>query len=412
MESYGLFLVVTAIVAFYSSFMGGANDLANSMGTSVGSGVLTLKKAVLVAAIANYAGALLVGQYVTSTIAKGIVSPMAFDVGSNDFIYGMFAALVSTGIFLHIANHYGLPVSTTHSIVGAVVGFGLIAGGTACVNWKKMGFIVISWFSSPLVGATLAFTIFIFIRRKLLESKDAKRAVRLVLPVFVVFVFSVIILSFLYKGLKNLNLGIPFYVSVLIALVVGLTAGVFVRLRVIRQMKKKKNEYDLMNRAFKSLQVLSASFVAFAHGANDVGNGIGPLAAIANNLGKTHYQTRMGIPLWVLFLGATGIVVGLMVLGYRVIETVGKKITVITPVRGFTAEFGAATTVLFASLLGMPVSTTHTLVGAVIGVGLARGVDAIDMKVVKRIITSWFVTVPAAACFTIVIFLIMKTVLS
>ncbi len=408
MEIISIILVLAIAGGFYASFMGGANDLANSMGTSVGSGVLTLRKAVMVAAVANFLGALLVGQFVTSTIAKGIVSPDAFAQDMNQFVFGMFAALVASGAFLQIANHFALPVSTTHAIVGSVFGFGLIVGGPSSINWTKMGFIVMSWFTSPIVGGLIAFTIFVLVRKFLLESKNPKKAATVELPLFIVFTITVISLSFIYKGLKNLKLGIPFLAALGLALILGLISGAFTLYRIRRAIKKNRTELEVIDRAFRALQVISASFVAFAHGANDVGNGIGPLAAIANVAQKGVYLTKVGVPMWVLFVGALGIVSGLAVLGYRVIETIGKKITEITPVRGFSAEFGAASTVLFASLLGMPISTTHTLVGAVIGVGLARGMHAIDMTMVRKIIASWFVTVPSAAFFTVILFYIIQ----
>ena len=401
------FLLATIAVAFYSSFMGGANDLANSMGTSVGSGVLTHKKAVLIAAITTFAGAILVGQYVTATIGKGIVDPAFFVANKEQFIYGMFAAIFGSGLFLNIANFFGLPVSTTHSIVGAVAGFGLIAGGPNCINWKNMLLISFSWVTSPLLGAILGFIIFIFIRKNILESKKPKKAVQYVLPVSIVFVMTTILMSFLHTGLKNMHLKISFLGSFFLAFAFSALLGLYIAKRISVQIRKKTTEYDIINKAFKNLQVLSASFVAFAYGANDVGNGVGPLVAIVKITSKNFDPADNSIPMWIILLGAVGIVSGLAIFGARVLMTIGKKITEITPLRGFSAEFGAATTVLIASRLGMPISTTHTIVGSVIGVGLARGIDALDLGMVRKILYSWLLTIPASVLFSAVIYYLL-----
>lgn len=403
----GFFLLATIAVAFYSSFMGGANDLANSMGTSVGSGVLTHKKAVIVAAITTFTGAILVGQYVTATIGKGIVDPAFFAADKEHFVYGMFAAILGSGLFLNVANFFGLPVSTTHSIVGAVAGFGLIAGGTDCIQWKNILLIAGSWVSSPLLGGIFGFFIFVFIRKFILESNKPKKAVQYILPLSITFIMTTIILSFLHTGLKNMHLKISFFGSFFLALVFSAIIGVIIAKRIAVQIKRKTTEYDIINKAFKNLQVLSASFVAFAYGANDVGNGVGPLVAIVKITSKKYNPSDNQVPFWIILLGAVGIVSGLAVFGARVLETIGKKITEITPLRGFSAEFGAATTVLIASRLGMPISTTHTIVGSVIGVGLARGLEAVDLGMVKKIIYSWVLTIPASVIFSMAVYYVL-----
>lgn len=401
------FLLATIAVAFYSSFMGGANDLANSMGTSVGSGVLTHKKAVIIAAIATFAGAILVGQYVTTMIGTGIVDPVYFSDDKESFIYGMFAAIFGGGLFLNIANFFGLPVSTTHSIVGAVAGFGLVAKGIECINWKNITFIAGSWITSPIIGAILGFSIFIIIRKNILESKKPKKTVQYVLPISIVFIMTVIILSFLQTGLKNMHLKVSFLGSFIIAFAFSTFLGLYIARRIYVQIQKKTTEFDIINKAFKNLQVMSSSFVAFAYGANDVGNGVGPLVAIMKMTSKNQNPADNHVPLWIIILGAVGIVCGLATFGAKVLDTIGKKITEITPIRGFSAGFAAATTVLIASRLGMPISTTHTIVGAVIGVGLARGVDALDLGMVKKILYSWFLTIPASMVFSAIIYFLL-----
>jgi PiT family inorganic phosphate transporter len=393
------FLLVAAAVALglYTSFMGGANDFANSFGTSVGSRAISLRTAVLIAACSTFTGAVLVGGHVTDTVRKGIIDPSTFVNDPQTLALGMLAALISAGLFLQVSTFFGLPVSTTHSIVGAVVGFGMIAAGFGSVEWGKLGQIAASWVISPLFGGTLAFIIFRIIRRKILATHRPPRAARRVLPVFIGIVAGTVLLSFLYKGLQNLHLDIPLHYALPIACAVALVAAWIGRLILSRPRPAgQTNSLEFVEKQFRYLQVVTASYVAFAHGANDVANGIGPVAAIVYLYQHPGDVTmKVAVPVWILALGGFGIVMGLAVFGRRVLETVGKKITEVTASRGFTAEFAAASTVLLCSKLGLPVSTTHTLVGAVIGVGFARGIGALDLRVVRNIVISWLVTLPA-----------------
>jgi len=395
----------------------GANDVANAMGTSVGSGALTLKKAIIVAAIFEFAGAFLVGSHVTETVRKGIIDLSIFtnmENGANILLYGMLASLLAAGAWLQIATYFGWPVSTTHSIVGAVVGFGLIAGGAAGVNWIKVGTIVMSWVISPLLSGTIAFIVFFIIHRTMINVPNSVQSTKKWSPIYIFLVFAILTLVTLFKGLKNLNLDLSLQGSLIIAIGIGFFASMIGWILINRIVVAETSESSqFVEKVFTYLQIMSACFVAFAHGANDVANAIGPLAAVfALARGGTEaLVAKTPVPIWILGLGGAGIVVGLSMWGWRVIETIGKKITELTPTRGFAAEFAAATTIVLASRLSIPISTTHTLVGGVLGVGLARGLDSLNFRAIREIVTSWIVTLPAGAGMSIVFFLIIKAVL-
>lgn len=412
-------LLATLVGGAYMAWNIGANDVANAMGTSVGSGALTLRRAIVLAAVFEFAGALLVGSHVTDTIRKGIVEVSLFaptgPAGADGpllLALGMLAALIAAGAWLHIATHFALPVSTTHSIVGAVVGIGVATFGLAGVDWGTMLEIVLSWFASPLLGALIAFFAFVFVRRRILENDDPAAASRRTGPYLVGLVVTIIFLSFLYKALGNVLEAPPFALALALSAGLGVLGGWVSRPLLARADAQPGGPYQHVERMFAVLQVATAIFVAFAHGANDVANAVGPLAAVVT-LARTNFTeiaTTVPVPLWVLLLGGVGIVLGLATLGYRVIETVGRQITEMTPTRGFCAEFGAATTVLIASRLGIPVSTTHTLVGGVIGVGLAQGMAALNLRVVRNIIVSWLATVPIAAAFSMAIYFALRAI--
>ncbi len=411
-EAWIFWLAAAACV--YMAWNIGANDVANAMGTSVGSHAITMKQAVLLAAVFEFAGAFLVGGHVTDTVRKGIVSTDVFHGSPEIFVLGMLSALLAAGIWLNLATFLGLPVSTTHSIVGSIVGFGLLVGGISAIHWGKLGSVVMSWVISPLCGGLVGWITFSFIKRTVLTSWNPVRAARRVVPILIFPVAVILVLSMLYKGLKNLKLDVPFDRALVIAVIAGFLA--YFAMKVILAAKlediprKRTDAFDQVEKIFAYLQIGTACYVAFAHGANDVANAIGPFAAIVAVLKSGDLVMKVPVPIWVLALGGAGIVVGLGTWGYRVIETIGKKITSITPSRGFSAEFATATTVLVCSKLGLPVSTSHTLVGSVIGVGMARGMAALNLRVIRSIVNSWLITIPAAAVFTVIIFLILKAV--
>ncbi|MEE3298151.1 MAG: inorganic phosphate transporter [Planctomycetota bacterium] len=476
---------------FYMAWSIGANDVANAMGTSVGSGALTLRNAIIVAAIFEFAGAFLVGSHVSETVRKGIL-PLeeleAMPGGANLYIYGMMGALLAAATWLLTATYFGLPVSTTHSIVGSVLGFGMVIfyDRLEVIHWDKVGTIVASWVVSPVLAGGFSCLVFLAIQRLILHKRDMVGSAKKLAPFLVFLVFLTIALVTLYKGLKPLGLHkIGFGWALLGATGIGIIAMLISipllnRITVeeddpetthaqnpvigedLARMKTKFKKLSMLatgevggkleslgakieelsaeveeqdrpptgktegagvwgtpqmratERIFVYLQILSACTVAFAHGANDVANAVGPLMGVVTVLQKGVVQAKSELSgEWVMIilgLGGIGIVIGLATWGWRVIETIGKKITELTPTRGFSAEFGAAITILVASRAGLPISTTHTLVGAVLGVGLARGIGALNLRVVRDIIVSWVVTLPAGAALTIMFYFIFKAI--
>lgn len=399
-SSSWLIIICSSLVALFMAWGIGANDLANAMGTSVGSRALTVRRAVIYAAILNFLGAILVGINVTQTIQKGIIDPNFFAPNPNLLIYGMLSAMLGAAIWVAIATYFGLPISTTHAIVGAVAGFGMISIGVSGVSWGVMLRIVASWVISPVLGAIIAFLIFQLIRGLILSKENSLEAAIKLAPFLVFSVFFVLALSIFYEGLQSLRLELEsaLLASILIACVAALS-GYF----LIKYYSRREG-FLYLEKIFAPLQVLTACDVAFAHGANDVANAIGPFAAILNIVMTGGVSMKVGVEWWMLALGGTGIAIGCFIGGMKVMETIGQKITEITPTNGFCAEFGTATTVLFFSKLGMPISTSHTIVGAVVGVGLARGVKALSLRVVKDIIISWILTIPVAAALAIGIY--------
>lgn len=466
-----MLLILVIAAGAYMAWNIGANDVANAMGTSVGSGALTLKQAVIIAAVLEFSGAFFFGSHVSETIQKGIVDAAVF---KDPFIvvYGMLSALLAAGIWLQIASYYGWPVSTTHSIVGALVGFGAAVGGIEAVYWKNVGFIATSWVISPLLGGLLSYGIFNVLRQQIFYAKNPVEAAKKITSPLVFVVIFILSFSLLYKGINNTTFDITILESVGISAAAGAIGFLISKfclqriqppqskhkpgaeyhpevsnqlekarrhllqvqaasrdviqyqiselleeIQMISESLKRKEEtgkesaeYALVEKIFGYLQIISACLMAFAHGANDVANAIGPMAAAISILATGTIAEQSAIPTWILALGGVGIVIGLATWGWRVIETIGKKITELTPTRGFSAEFGTAATILIASRLGMPISTTHTLVGSVIGVGMARGIEALDMRTTRHIIVSWAITVPAGALITICFFFLIKTI--
>ncbi len=403
-------------LGLYMAFSIGANDVANAMGTSVGSRSLTVFQAVLVAAVFEFLGAFLVGGHVTKTIRGGILDPTIAAGAPDVVVYGMLAALTAAGSWLLVASRLGWPVSTTHTIVGAIAGFGTVALGVDAVQWPELGRIVVSWGVSPLISGTLAFLIFILIRRTILDHANPVAQVRRWGPLYVFAVVAVIGLVTLFKGLKNLDLDYTFAEALVRTALLGLlAAGVtafFMRRVQVAPEVEAKFHFATVERMFGVLQILSACAVAFAHGSNDVANAIGPVAAILSVASTGLIEATSPVPPGLLLVGAIGIVAGLATLGYRVMATVGEKITELTPTRGYAAQFAAAVTILLASRLGIPISTTPVLVGAVLGVGLARGIGALDYRVVGTIVVSWVVTIPVGAGLAIFFFYFYKGLLT
>ncbi len=418
---YGQILIILAcIFGFFMAWGVGANDVANAMGTSVGSRALTIKQAILIAMVFEFLGAYLAGGEVTATIRKGIIDVSAVSDTPEDLVFGMLAALLAAGCWLLIASIMGWPVSTTHSIVGAVVGFGVVGIGVDAVHWPKIWQIAASWVISPLLAGVVAFALFRSVQHLILNSEDPFQQAKRYIPFYMFAVGFLITMVTIVKGLKHvmadsgfsLSFGEAAVVAALTGIVVAWIGSFFLK-RVQRDLAAEvDNRFASVEKVFAVLMVFTACSMAFAHGSNDVANAIGPLAAIYSVVQSGTVNATAVMPNWILLLGGIGIVVGLGTYGFKVMATIGKKITELTPSRGFAAELGAAGTVVMASATGIPVSTTHTLVGAVLGVGLARGIGAINLRVIGSIFLSWLVTLPAGAGLAILFFFFFKGVFS
>ena len=410
MSADTIILAAATLIGLYMAANIGANDLANAMGTSVGSGALTIRRAVIISIVANLLGAVLAGGHVTNTISKGMINPDLLAGAPDKLMLGMFAALLASGIWVHLATVFGMPVSTTHSIVGAVVGFGMLSVGVGAISWGKIITIAISWIVSPLSGAIIAGGIYYLIRQKVFRADAPEAVAQRWAPYLIGVVLLTIILSFIFKGLKNLHLDLGFGQALLIAIPCaaggGLVGTVWLRALLSRRELKDdiQNDTSALQAFFAYLQVLTACYVAFAHGANDVANAIGPLAAIFSVVKTKSVAMQVEVSIWMLAIGGLAVGGGLFAFGGRVMETVGGKITELTPVRGFCAQFGAATTILVCSRLGLPVSTTHVLVGAVVGVGFMRGMGFLDMRLLRNIGSSWVITLPFTMVLTMVLY--------
>ncbi len=412
------FVVLAVVFGFYMTWGVGANDVANAMAPAVGSRSITVVHALILAAIFEFGGAFLAGGHVTETIRRGIIDSTAVENMPEILVFGMLAALLAAAIWLTVASSRGWPVSTTHTIVGAIVGFGLAGIGIDAVSWPRIGQIAASWIISPLLGGLIAFLLMLSIRTLILNTENPFRQARFWAPAYAFLVGFVISLVTVFRGLHHLRLDLSVPVSVLLALMVGLVVaavGWAVAKRVqVDESADRDFHFASVERVFIPMMIFTACAMAFAHGSNDVANGIGPMAAIvsvveATRLGAEEIVKQQSpLPLWTLVLGGVGLVMGLSTMGYQVMRTLGKRITELTPTRGYCASLAAASTVVLASRTGLPVSTTHIAVGAIIGVGMARGIGAIDLRIIGRIVGAWLVTLPVAAALAALFFFALK----
>lgn len=408
-----VFIILACVFGFFMAWGVGANDVANAMGTSVGSKAITIKQAILIAILFEFAGAYLAGGEVTATIRKGIIDPGLLADTPDLLVYGMLASLLAAGIWLLVATHFGWPVSTTHSIVGAIVGFAAVGISMEAVAWAKVGKIAASWVVSPLLAGTIGFMLFRSVQNLILEKDDPFANAKRYVPFYMFLVGFIIAMVTLLKGLKHVGLHLSYGQATLWSLVIGaavMVIGIMLLKNIKRDEKADKEfHFSSVEKVFGVLMMFTACAMAFAHGSNDVANAVGPLAAVVGVVQSGgEIASKSVMPPWVLLLGAGGIVAGLVMYGHKVIATVGTNITELTPSRGFAATLAAATTVVVASGTGLPISTTHTLVGAVLGVGLARGMAALNMNIVKTIFMSWIITLPAGAALSIFFFFMLK----
>lgn len=413
---YGsVFITLAVVLGLYMTWGIGANDVANAMGTSVGSGAISIKQAIIIAAIFEFSGAFIAGGNVTKTIRKGIIDPTPILGNPEILVWGMLSSLLAAALWLTVASWMGWPVSTTHSIIGAIVGFAMVGIGVDAVNWSKIGTIVISWVVSPMVGGTFSFLIMRSIQRFILDTDRPFRNAQRYAPLYIFFVGFLISLVTLFKGLKHLEIELNIPQSFLVALAFGSIIALIGRFLIDRlRMKEAESVHDQfaqIEKIFGVMMLFTACAMAFAHGSNDVANGIGPMAAVVSVVQSGgEMAQKSALPLWILVVGGCGIILGLATFGYRVIQTIGTKITELVPTRGFSAELAAAATVVLASRTGIPVSTTHIAVGAVVGVGLARGIGALDLRVIGGIFMSWVITLPVGALLSIFFFFFFRGV--
>lgn len=413
MEHAFAFLVLACAFGLFMAWGVGANDVANAMGTSVGSGAITIRQAIIIAAVFEFGGAFLAGGQVTATIRKGMVDTSLLAGTPELLVYGMLAALLAAAIWLLAASRFGWPVSTTHSIVGAIVGFAAVGIGMDAVKWGKIASIVLSWVVSPLLAGLIAYMLFMSVQRFILDTADPFGNAKRYVPAYIFLAGFIIALVTLLKGLKHVGLTLTAGQNILAAIIVGVIAmglGILL-IRRIKLDPRADRDFHFANveKVFAVLMIFTACGMAFAHGSNDVANAIGPVAAVVSIVQSGGEVAQKSVlPAWILLLGGGGIVLGLATYGHRVIATVGTGITELTPSRGFACEMAAATTVVLASGTGLPVSTTHTLVGAVLGVGMARGIAALNMRVVRTILMSWIITLPAGAFLAILFFYVLK----
>ena len=411
--SHGSMLVLmAAAVGFFMAWGIGANDVANAMGTSVGSKALTIKQAIIIAMVFEFAGAYLAGGEVTSTIRKGIIDASYFVDIPELMVFGMISALFAAATWLLIASALGWPVSTTHSIIGAIVGFAAIGVGVETVAWGKVGGIVGSWIITPLISGIIAFVIFNSAQKLIFDTDRPLEQAKRWVPMYMFLAGFVLSLVTIKKGLKHIGLEVStfdgYVWAIAVALVVAFVGKVFIARIKFDLEADKTTHYANVEKVFAVLMVVTACCMAFAHGSNDVANAIGPLAAVVSIVdNEGQIAAKSALAWWILPLGGLGIVAGLALFGHKVIATIGQGITHLTPSRGFAAELAAACTVVIASGTGLPISTTQTLVGAVLGVGMARGIAAINIGVVRNIVVSWVITLPVGAGLSIIFFWIM-----
>lgn len=413
MEYATIYIVLAIAFGLFMAWGVGANDVANAMGTSVGSGALTARQAIIIAAIFEFTGAYLAGGAVTETIRSGMIDANLLAGQPELLVYGMLASLLAAAIWLMVASHFGWPVSTTHSIVGAIVGFAAVGLGMEAVKWGKVGSIAMSWIISPALAGVIAYWLFMSVQKFILDTDNPLKNAKRYVPVYIFLVGFIVALVTLTKGLKHVGLHISTTESYLYSVGIGV-ATMIVGIYAISRLRfdpKADRDFHFANveKVFGVLMIVTACAMAFAHGSNDVANAVGPLAAVISVIQSGgEVASKAAMPAWVLLLGGIGIVFGLATFGYKVMATVGRGITELTPSRGFAATLAAAGTVVLASGTGLPISTTHTLVGGVLGVGLARGIAALNLEVVRTIFLSWIVTLPAGAILAIVFFFLLK----
>lgn len=413
MEHTYILLTLTGVFGFLMAWGIGANDVANAMGTAVGSKALSIRNAVIVAAIFETAGAILAGGEVTNTIRGGIIDSQLFASDPEALICGMLASLLAAGIWLIIASVKGWPVSTTHTIVGAIIGFALVELGPHTIHWSVVTNIVLSWVVTPMIAGLISYAVYHVIVRFIFDNPRPVQAAQRLMPVFLFIQVLLIVSVVLFKGLTHLQLPWLYAHNILYTVLISAIITLLCFLIMVRQRRQvNHNDHQQhIEKTFGIMMIFMACAMAFAHGSNDIANAVGPIAVVINIIfAGGAITTDTPLPSAILLFGAIGIVVGLATYGHKVIATIGNQITELTPSRGFAASLATASTVVVASGIGLPISTSQTLVGAVLGVGLARGIFALDLTVIRNIFMSWFITVPAGAILSIIFFVVLSVI--
>lgn len=412
---YGLiFIVVACAVGLWMTWGIGANDLANIMSTAMGSKAITVQQALVIAIIFEIAGALLGGTGVTETIRGGIIDTHALANTPQLLVYGMLSVLFAGAVWITLASIMGMPVSITNAIVGGLVGVGAIMLGLHDIHWQTVGYIAISWITSPAIAGVLAFLLFISIKRTILGNENPFRSAKRYVPAYLFLVGIVLSLMTVLKGMDHFHIHRNIFSSIVIVIVSAfgvVLAGLYAMKRVQLKIKLNRHtQYLYIENMFSVLMAFTACAMVFAHGSNDVAIAVGPVTGVVSLVMEGHAMSDGYVLTIMMLSGCFGVILGLFMYGRKVIATVGSAITTLTPSRAFAATLAAASTVVVSTSTGIPVSATQTLVGAVFGVGLARGIDALNLNVIRNIFLSWIITIPAAAGLATLFFYLLKQI--
>lgn len=407
MDYSTLYFSIAVALCFFMTWGVGANDLANVMSTTMGSKAVTVKQALIIAILFEFAGAFLGGSGVTETMRDGIIDTSRLINEPHILIQGMLGVLMACTIWMNLASYLGVPVSITNALVGSMVGFGSMVLGQDAIHWNEVSHIAIGWITSPLISGITAYILFMTIQQSIFTRSNPLEKAKFYIPIYLFLVGAILSFITVFKGLNHFNIQLTFKHNLLIMLLSSISITV-IGLFIIRQIPeayhiKRRERFLQVERYFAVLMAMTACAMVFAHGANDVSLTVGPLTIVHSLIMQSGKSLELvTYPSWIILLGCFGVVIGFLVYGRKVIETVGSSITALTPSRAFAATLSAATTVVFATSIGIPVSATQTLVGAVLGVGLARGIGALNLLVIRNIFTSWILTLPAASILTVI----------
>ena len=414
-----LFLIIGASLGLFMTWAIGSKDVANTMGTAVGSGGISIKQAIIIAIVFEFLGVVLAGSQVTNTIQNDIIDSSSVLAKSEVLVFGMMAVILAASLWIMVASRYGWPMSITHTVIGAMVGFGVVGVGVAAINWFMLAKFFVSWVISPLLSGLVGLILMEVIHKLILKKNPVGRAIKYTYPLVFIVGFSVSFITF-FRGIAIIKLEISVWGTVLLATVFGLFLAKICQHWIGKIVLDDYQEHDLqlsnVEIVFGPLMILAACALAFSHGANDVASSMGPIALLVQIIQHRGDLQSIptdvaGVPVWILVLGGFGILLGMVTLGYRVMQTIGRKITELTPTSGFCATIATALTVILATRIGLPVSTAQIAIGAVVGVGMSRGMDVADFRVVQGIYVTWLITIPASMIISAVFYLMLSGML-